>query len=289
MNIVIDADSGFCFGVVRAIEEAEAALQRSGGEVYSLGDIVHNRVEVQRLEQLGLHSISHGDMPRLGGKTMLIRAHGEPPSTYAEAERLGIVTVDATCPVVASLQRRVKAAYDKMSREGGSVVLLGKRGHAEVVGLTGQVGDRVTVIESESDLDALDFTRPIYFLSQTTQSIELFNRLGEEIRSRTQDPAAVTIDDTICRRVANRETHLESFARSVDVVVFVCGRKSSNGRVLFNACLKANPRSYNIEEGAELRREWFDGAESVGICGATSTPGWLMQRVREDLQRLDRR
>lgn len=289
MNIVIDADSGFCFGVVRAIEEAEAALQRSGGEVYSLGDIVHNRVEVQRLEQLGLHSVSHGDMPRLGGKTMLIRAHGEPPSTYAEAERLGIVTVDATCPVVASLQRRVKAAYDKMSREGGNVVLLGKRGHAEVVGLTGQVGDRVTVIESESDLDALDFTRPIYFLSQTTQSIELFNRIGEQIRSRTQDPAAVTIDDTICRRVANRETHLEGFARSVDVVIFVCGRKSSNGRVLFNACLRANPRSYNIEEGSELRREWFDGAESVGICGATSTPGWLMRRVRDDLQLLDRR
>lgn len=288
MNIVIDGDSGFCFGVVRAIEEAEAALQRSGGEVYSLGDIVHNRVEVQRLEQLGLHSVSHGDMPRLGGKTLLIRAHGEPPSTYAAAERLGITAIDATCPVVARLQRRVKAAYDKMSREGGNVVLLGKRGHAEVVGLTGQVGDRVTVIESESDLDALDFTHPIYFLSQTTQSIELFNRLGSLIRSRAQDPSAVTIDDTICRQVANRESHLEQFARSVDVVVFVCGRKSSNGRVLFEVCRGANPRSYNIEEGAELQREWFDGAESVGICGATSTPGWLMQRVKEDLQRLAR-
>lgn len=289
MNIVIDGDSGFCFGVVRAIEEAEAALQRCGGEVYSLGDIVHNRVEVQRLEQLGLHSVSHGDMPRLSGKTLLIRAHGEPPSTYAEAARLGIATVDATCPVVARLQRRVKAAYDKMSAAGGSVVLLGKRGHAEVVGLTGQVDDRVTVIESEGDLDTLDFSRPIYFLSQTTQSIELFNRLGEMIRSRAAEPSEVTIDDTICRQVANRESHLEQFARSVDAVVFVCGRKSSNGRVLFEVCRTANPRSYNIEEGAELRPEWFDGVESVGICGATSTPGWLMQRVKEDLQRLDRR
>lgn len=286
MNIVIDGDSGFCFGVVRAIEEAEAALQRCGGEVYSLGDIVHNRVEVQRLERLGLHSVSIGDMPRLSGKTLLIRAHGEPPSTYAEAERLGIAAVDATCPVVARLQRRIKAAYDKMSAAGGSVVLLGKRGHAEVVGLTGQVDDRVTVIESEGDLDALDFTRPIYFLSQTTQSIELFNRLGEEIRSRAAEPSQVVIDDTICRQVANRESHLEQFARSVDVVIFVCGRKSSNGRVLFEACRRANPRSYNIEEGAELRREWFDGAESAGICGATSTPGWLMRNVEEDLQRL---
>lgn len=286
MNIVIDGDSGFCFGVVRAIEEAEAALQRCGGEVYSLGDIVHNRVEVQRLEHLGLHSVSIGDMPRLSGKTLLIRAHGEPPSTYAEAERLGIAAVDATCPVVARLQRRIKAAYDKMSAAGGSVVLLGKRGHAEVVGLTGQVDDRVTVIESEGDLDALDFTRPIYFLSQTTQSIELFNRLGEEIRSRAAEPSQVVIDDTICRQVANRESHLERFARSVDVVIFVCGRKSSNGRVLFEACRRANPRSYNIEEGAELRREWFDGAESAGICGATSTPGWLMRNVEEDLQRL---
>ncbi|MDE6139529.1 MAG: 4-hydroxy-3-methylbut-2-enyl diphosphate reductase [Alistipes sp.] len=288
MKIVIDSDSGFCFGVVRAIEEAEAALQRCGGEVYSLGDIVHNRVEVQRLEQLGLHSVSHDDMPHLCGKTLLIRAHGEPPSTYVEAERLGISTVDATCPVVARLQRRVKAAYEKMCRTGGQVVLLGKRGHAEVVGLTGQVDDRVTVVESAGDLDALDFTRPIYFLSQTTQSIELFNRLGEQIRSRADDPQAVTIDDTICRQVANRESHLERFARSVDVVVFVCGRKSSNGRVLFEVCRTANPRSYNIEEGAELRSEWFDSAESVGICGATSTPGWLMQRVKEDLQRLDR-
>ncbi len=288
MNIVIDGDSGFCFGVVRAIEEAEAALQRCGGEVYSLGDIVHNRVEVQRLERIGLHSVSIGDMPRLSGKTLLIRAHGEPPSTYAEAERLGITAIDATCPVVARLQRRVKAAYDKMCAVEGSVVLLGKRGHAEVVGLTGQVGDRVTVIESEDDLDALDFSHPIYFLSQTTQSIELFNRLGEQIRLRAAEPSEVVIDDTICRQVANRESHLEQFARSVDVVIFVCGRKSSNGRVLFEACRRANPRSYNIEEGAELLREWFDGAESAGICGATSTPGWLMQHVKEDLQRLVR-
>ena len=266
MEVVIDSESGFCFGVVRAIEEAERALSEASGKVYSLGDIVHNRLEVQRLERLGLQSVAHEDMERLTGRTLLIRAHGEPPSTYRRAESCGIRTIDATCPVVARLQRRVKKAYAQMHDAGGSVVLLGKRGHAEVVGLTGQVDDRVTVVENERDLDALDFSRPIYFLSQTTQSIELFTRMGRTIVERAADPSQVTIDDTICRRVSNREPHLQQFARSVDVVIFVCGRKSSNGRVLFEACSRANPRSYNIEEGGELRREWFDSAERVGIC-----------------------
>ena len=264
MEVVIDSESGFCFGVVRAIEEAERALSEASGKVYSLGDIVHNRIEVQRLERLGLQSVAHEDMERLTGRTLLIRAHGEPPSTYRRAESCGIRTIDATCPVVARLQRRVKKAYAQMHDAGGSVVLLGKRGHAEVVGLTGQVDDRVTVVENERDLDALDFSRPIYFLSQTTQSIELFTRMGRTIVERAADPSQVTIDDTICRRVSNREPHLQQFARSVDVVIFVCGRKSSNGRVLFEACSRANPRSYNIEEGAQLRREWIDSAESVG-------------------------
>ena len=284
MEVVIDSESGFCFGVVRAIEEAERALSEASGTVYSLGDIVHNRIEVQRLERLGLQSVAHEDMERLTGRTLLIRAHGEPPSTYRRAERCGIRTIDATCPVVARLQRRVKKAYAQMHDAGGSVVLLGKRGHAEVVGLTGQVDDRVTVVENERDLDALDFSRPIYFLSQTTQSIELFTRMGRTIVERAADPSQVTIDDTICRRVSNREPHLQQFARSVDVVIFVCGRKSSNGRVLFEACSRANPRSYNIEEGGELRREWFDSAERVGICGATSTPLWLMRSVKQELE-----
>ena len=285
MNVIIDDNSGFCFGVVRAIGEAESALQ-SVGEVYCLGDIVHNRVEVQRLEQLGLHTVSHEDMERLGGRTLLIRAHGEPPRTYRKAEELGITIIDATCPVVARLQRRVSEAYSKMQEVGGSLVLLGKRGHAEVIGLTGQVNDDVTVIEGEADLNLIDFSRPIYFLSQTTQSIGLFNQLAEEIKSRAEG-VVVTIDDTICRRVAGREALLADFSRSVDVVVFVCGRKSSNGRVLYEVCRSANPRCYNIEEGSELESAWFEGAECVGICGATSTPRWLMEQVAEEVKRLN--
>lgn len=282
MEVIIDDNSGFCFGVVRAIGEAESALQRVG-DVYSLGDIVHNRVEVQRLEQLGLHTISHEDMPRLEGRTLLIRAHGEPPRTYRMAEELGITVIDATCPVVARLQRRLREAYDKMQEVGGSVVLLGKRGHAEVIGLTGQADDDVVVVENEADLNNVDFTRPIYFLSQTTQSIALFNQLAEEIKARANG-VTVNIDDTICRRVAGREALLADFSRSVDVVIFVSGRKSSNGRVLYEVCRGANPRSYNVEESSEIDWSWLEGAERVGICGATSTPRWLMEQVAEAIK-----
>lgn len=282
MEVIIDDNSGFCFGVVRAIGEAESALERVG-DVYSLGDIVHNRVEVQRLEQLGLHTVSHEDMKDLSGRTLLIRAHGEPPRTYRMAEELGITIIDATCPVVARLQRRLREAYDKMNEVGGSVVLLGKRGHAEVIGLTGQADDDVIVIENEGDLNNVDFTRPIYFLSQTTQSIALFNKLAEDIKMRAGD-VAVTIDDTICRRVAGREALLTDFSKSVDVVIFVCGRKSSNGRVLYEVCRSANPRSYNIEESSEIDLSWLEGAERVGICGATSTPRWLMEQVAESIK-----
>lgn len=288
MDVRIDDNSGFCFGVVRAIGEAEAALQRTG-DVSSLGDIVHNRVEVQRLERLGLRTVTHDDMAMLTGRTMLIRAHGEPPRTYERAKELGINVVDATCPVVARLQRRLREAYERMQQVGGRVVLLGKRGHAEVVGLTGQVDDDVTVVEKFEDLDAIDFSRPIYFLSQTTQSIDLFNRLGEEIKRRASEGVEITLDDTICRRVAGREKMLTDFASSVDVVIFVCGRKSSNGRVLYDVCRRANERSYNIEEASELDVAWFDGAASVGICGATSTPRWLMENVAEAIRNIDLR
>ena len=278
MRVVIDDNSGFCFGVVRAIGEAESALQ-SCGEVYSLGDIVHNRVEVQRLERMGLHTVSHEDIASLKGRTLLIRAHGEPPTTYRLAEEQGVSVIDATCPVVARLQRRVREAYAKMSEVEGRVALLGKRGHAEVVGLTGQVADDVVVVEGEQDLAMLDYSRPIYFLSQTTQSIDLFNHLAEIIRSRMAKGVEVVVDDTICRRVAGREANLAAFAGSVDVVLFVCGRKSSNGRVLSEVCRRANPRCYNIEEASEIDVAWFEGVESVGICGATSTPRWLMEEV----------
>lgn len=285
MEVIIDDNSGFCFGVVRAIGEAESALERIG-EVYSLGDIVHNRVEVQRLEKLGLHTVSHDDMSQLSGRTLLIRAHGEPPHTYRKAEKMGITVIDATCPVVARLQRRLREAYDKMQEVGGSVVLLGKRGHAEVIGLTGQADDDVVVIENENDLSLVDFNRPIYFLSQTTQSIALFNQLAEVITARAGE-VSVTIDDTICRRVAGREALLADFSRSVDVVIFVCGRKSSNGRVLYEVCRNANERSYNVEESIEIDPKWLEGAEHVGICGATSTPRWLMEKVAEAIKTMN--
>ena len=285
MKIEIDSESGFCFGVIRAISEAERALTE--GEVASLGDIVHNRVEVQRLESLGLHTISHNDIPKMTGKRMLIRAHGEPPQTYAQAEAYGIEVIDATCPVVAALQRKVKSAHAKMSEVEGTVVILGKPGHAEVVGLTGQVNEEAIVIECEEDLQRIDFTRPIYFLSQTTQSIEKFHHLADIMRERVGDEKMLCVDDTICRRVSSREEHLRAFAQQHDVVIFVCGRKSSNGKVLYNVCLRANERSYNIEEASELKSEWFEGVESVGICGATSTPKWLMEEIANAISSMD--
>ena len=285
MRVEIDKNSGFCFGVVRAITQAESALKELGGEVYSLGDIVHNRMEVQRLEALGLRTITHSDMESLQGRDLFIRAHGEPPTTYRRAEELGIRIIDATCPVVAQLQRKVVAAHEQMQRVGGQVVILGKRGHAEVVGLTGQVEHPTIVVEREDDLSQIDFSRPIFFLSQTTQSVALFWHLAEAMKQRLGDEKMLTVDDTICRRVSNREKALSEFATQFDVVVFVCGKKSSNGKVLFDVCRKANERCYNIEEESELQAEWFENCQSVGICGATSTPAWLMSRVAEAIER----
>ncbi len=282
MRVEIDDNSGFCFGVVRAIGEAERALQ--SGEVFSLGDIVHNRIEVQRLEQLGLRTVSHEDLPSIAGRRLLVRAHGEPPSTFERARELGIEVIDATCPVVAKLQERVVKAHAEMREVGGQVVILGKRGHAEVVGLTGQVAEPTIIVEQSDDLEQIDFSRPIYFLSQTTQSVELFEQLRAEMLARLASPEMLTAHDTICRQVSSREKHLDEFARRHDVVIFVCGRKSSNGKVLAEVCRAANPRTYNIEEEQELQAEWFDGVESVGICGATSTPKWLMQEIANEIQ-----
>ena len=284
MRVEIDKNSGFCFGVVRAITQAESALKELGGEVYSLGDIVHNRMEVQRLEAMGLKTITHSDMESLQGRDLFIRAHGEPPTTYRRAEELGIRIIDATCPVVAQLQRKVVAAHEQMQGVGGQVVILGKRGHAEVVGLTGQVEQPTIVVEREDDLSQIDFSRPIFFLSQTTQSVALFWHLAEAMKRRLGDEKMLTVDDTICRRVSNREKALSEFATQFDVVVFVCGKKSSNGKVLFDVCRKANERCYNIEEESELQAEWFENCQSVGICGATSTPAWLMSRVAEAIE-----
>ncbi|MFR9645201.1 MAG: 4-hydroxy-3-methylbut-2-enyl diphosphate reductase, partial [Rikenellaceae bacterium] len=238
----------------------------------------------QRLQKMGLHPISNENMAMAAGRRLLIRAHGEPPNTYRAAEMMGITIIDATCPVVAKLQQRVVKAYEQMGEVGGSVVLLGKRGHAEVVGLTGQVDDRVYVVESEADLDSVNYDAPIYFLSQTTQSISLFNHLAEIIRDRASDPQSVVVNDTICRQVSSREEHLREFVSRFDVVLFVCGKKSSNGRVLYELCRESNPRCYNIESEEELDPQWFEPGCSVGICGATSTPAWLMERVADSLR-----
>lgn len=284
MRIEIDERSGFCFGVVHAIDEAESALKEGG--VASLGDIVHNRIEVQRLEALGLRTISHKDIGSIAGGRMLIRAHGEPPATYEVAKAHNITIIDATCPVVAALQHKVKEAHRTMQSVGGTVVILGKHGHAEVVGLAGQVEGDAVVIEGEEELEQIDFTHPVYFLSQTTQSVEKFNHLAAIMRDRIVNHDMLTIDDTICRRVSSREEHLREFAKQHDVVIFVCGRKSSNGKVLYGICREVNRNSYNIEEAGELQREWFDGVESVGICGATSTPKWLMQDIADAISEL---
>ena len=286
MKVTIDSHSGFCAGVVRAISEAESAIEK-WGSVSCLGDIVHNRIEVQRLEAMGLRTINHDDIKELTvGSHMLIRAHGEPPTTYALAKSVGVEVIDATCPVVAALQRRVQRAYKAMKQCGGQLVILGKHGHAEVVGLIGQVGGDAVVIESEAEVDAIDFSRPVYLLSQTTQSVALFERLCKIIEDRLTDGATLTADDTICRRVSSREEHLRRFAKSHDIVIFVCGRKSSNGKVLYNICLEENPRSYNIEEASELIPEWFTDAQTVGVCGATSTPLWLMESVAKQIEKL---
>ena len=284
MKVEIDSNSGFCFGVVRAISLAEEALQRDGSQIYSLGDIVHNRKEVQRLEEMGLRRATHEDMEQMAGCRLFVRAHGEPPTTFQRAKELGIDVVDATCPVVAALQQRVIKARDRMKPLGGQVAILGKRGHAEVVGLTGQIAEPIVVIEGVEDLALLDYGRHIYLLSQTTQSVALFHQIVEEIRRRLPQEEMLVAEDTICRRVANREKLLKEFAARHDVIVFVCGKKSSNGKVLYEVCREVNEQAYNIEEAAELKREWFLDCRSVGICGATSTPLWLMEEVARRIE-----
>lgn len=285
MKVTIDDKSGFCYGVVSAISKAEE-LVAEGKRVYSLGDIVHNDLEVARLEGLGVRTISHSDLAAIEPSEesrILIRAHGEPKSTYRLLESSSLGYADATCPVVAKLQRLTIEADRQMRESNGTVIILGKKGHAEVVGLNGQIEDRATVVERVEDLDEVDFTRPIFLLSQTTQSLALFGQIRDEVVRRSAVPGSVTVRDTICRQVAGREEHLREFAKGCDMVVFVCGAKSSNGKVLFEACHSANPKSIKIESPEELSAELFEGVENIGICGATSTPHWLMEQVRDNI------
>jgi len=279
MEIQIDPNSGFCFGVVYAIQMAEDELE-DGGVLYCLGDIVHNDREVERLKKKGLKIISHEDLEQLRDCKVLIRAHGEPPSTYELAIRQNITLIDASCPVVLKLQNRIKNTYDRFEGEG-QIVIYGKPGHAEVNGLKGQTDQKAIIIYKEEDLDKIDYSKPVQFFSQTTKSTEDFYRLKEEIirRAAEKGNAEVTANDTICRQVSNREPNLRKFAAEYDKIVFVAGRKSSNGKVLFEVCREVNPDSYFISTEEELCEEWFEPDDRIGICGATSTPMWLMEKV----------
>lgn len=285
-EIEIDSESGFCFGVVTAIRKAEEELAKSG-TLFCLGDIVHNSGEVERLQDKGLRTITHDDLSQLRNVKVLLRAHGEPPSTYRTASANGIEIIDATCPVVLKLQQRIKALYDNSEPdERPQIVIYGKVGHAEVNGLVGQTESHAIVVEDIAGLDLVDFGRPVALYSQTTKSLEGFNAIIAEIERRMQPGVEFRYFDTICRQVSNRVDRLRRFARGKDVVLFVAGAKSSNGKILFGHCLDENPRTHLLADESGLRGEWFDGASTVGICGATSTPRWLMERVRDSLANL---
>lgn len=281
MIIEIDKKSGFCFGVLNAIRKAVQTLDK-GGILYSLGHIVHNEQEVERLQKMGLITINHDEFSKLKDCTVLIRAHGEPPSTYDYAHKNNITLIDATCPVVIKLQQRVKKAGELMENEGGQVVIFGHNGHAEVTGLAGQIGDRAIIIDSPTEIQKLDLSKPIEIFSQTTRSVEGFKKLTQNIQDQAKN--RVEAHDTICRQVSNRVPHLQKFASMYDLVVFVGGKQSSNAKVLFDVCKNQNERSYFISSVDELERVWFSGINTVGVCGATSTPQWLIEKVADKIK-----
>lgn len=285
--VEIDEKSGFCFGVVTAIHKAETELE-ADGRLYCLGDIVHNSNEVERLQSIGLKTITHEDMKSLHGVKVLLRAHGEPPATYALASKNNIEIIDATCPVVLALQKRIKEMYTSTlgTASAPQIVIYGQNGHAEVNGLVGQTDGTAIVVENKNNLDGIDFSRDIALYSQTTKSVEGFNELIEEIRSRLKPGVNLISFDTICRQVAGRVGHLREFAASHEVVIFVAGSKSSNGKILYGHCHDVNPRTHLIADVTQLQGEWLAGAESIGICGATSTPRRLMEEVRQQAFKL---
>ena len=285
IQIEIDNGSGFCFGVTTAIKKAEEELAK-GEKLYCLGDIVHNGMECERLREMGLITINHDEMQQLHNAKVLLRAHGEPPETYELARRNNIEIIDATCPVVLKLQKRIKEQYDENAT--AQIVIFGKKGHAEVLGLVGQTQSNAIVIESSDEVTKLDFTRDIYLYSQTTKSLDEFNRIIDYIQTHISPSATFKSFDTICRSVANRMPNISQFATKHDLILFVCGRKSSNGKVLYNECLRVNPNSHLVEDPQEIRQEWLDGIQSVGICGATSTPRWLMEQCSEAIQNMQK-
>ena len=278
MLIEIDNGSGFCFGVTTAIKKAEEELAKSES-LYCLGDIVHNGRECERLKNMGLVTVEHEDISKLHDTTMLLRAHGEPPETYIKAKERNISLIDATCPVVLNLQKRIR--NDFASFPDAQIVIYGKTGHAEVVGLVGQTQGKAIVIENLEDAKSLDFSHDIRLYSQTTKSLDGFREIVSYISANMKEGATFEYFDTICRQVANRMPNIRQFAEKHDLILFVCGKKSSNGKVLFNECCKVNPRSHMIDDPSEIDLGWLDGVTSVGICGATSTPKWLMEACSE--------
>lgn len=295
MKVSIDRNSGYCFGVEYAIQMAEDEMDLNNEKLYCLGDIVHNDKEVKRLEAKGLRIISRDDLQSLKDCKVLIRAHGEPPETYQVALKNNIELIDASCPVVLKLQNRVKNAYDKMHDQDGQVVIYGKKGHAEVIGLAGQTKGKAIIVTKEEDLDQLDYTKPITLFSQTTKSTEGYYNIKSIIEANISKSRGIeecddfSANDSICRQVSNREPQLEKFSGEHDVILFVSGKKSSNGRALYEVCKSINPRSYFIEDEAEIDESWLEAGDSIGICGATSTPMWLMEQVANYIEKIDQK
>ena len=281
INVEIDDHSGFCFGVTTAIRKAEEELQR-GAPLYCLGDIVHNGMECDRLRAMGLIAINHEEFAQLHDVRVLLRAHGEPPETYEMARRNNIEIIDATCPVVLNIQKRIKQEYTTGAAK--QIIIYGQKGHAEVLGLVGQTGGNALIIESIKEIERIDFTRDIYLYSQTTKSLDEFHLIVDTIKQRMAPDVEFHYYDTICRQVSNRLDNIRRFAASHDLIFFVCGKKSSNGKVLYQECLKANPNSYHIEGSHEIDFTLIHDGQSIGICGATSTPKWLMEECREAIR-----
>lgn len=289
MEVEIDTNSGFCFGVVFAIKKAEEELSKFG-KLYCLGDIVHNNLEVERLKLMGLITIDYEEFKNLRNCSVLIRAHGEPPETYLIAQKNNITLLDATCPVVLRLQHNIKIGHDDMSSQDGQIIIYGKEGHAEVNGLVGQTNGKAIVVGSVNELDKIDFSKPITIFSQTTQNNESYREIISEIKKRMEKlsgEVVLTSHDSTCRQVSSRQTELKNFCKKHDVVIFVSGKKSSNGKVLFQVCKEANPRTYFVSELIEVDKIWFNESDSVGICGATSTPRWLMEKISDEIKQFN--
>lgn len=282
LKIEIDDHSGFCFGVTTAIQKAEEELQK-GGTLYCLGDIVHNGIECERLKQLGLITINHETFETLHNAKVLLRAHGEPPETYETARRNNLELIDATCPVVLKLQQRIKQKWQATENEERQIIIHGQAGHAEVLGLVGQTHGEAIVVENPAQIEKVATDRNTYIYSQTTKSLEGYKQIVEAIEQRIEPGKKTESFDTVCRQVANRMTGIGEFAKAHQLIFFVCGRKSSNGKILFNECKRVNPNSYQIESPGEIDLSLTDGVESIGICGATSTPKWLMENCKQEI------